>query len=227
MPITHTVQDGDTLIRLAHQHGFADWRTIWSRDENATLRGQRDPQRLVAGDQVFVPDKAERWMRVSADARHTFELSRPRALLRVALTDRFGDALKRDRYEVTIDGTTTWTGRTGAGDDGATPPGFVECPVPADAHTAVIRLPEHDLEWVVELGALPPTDQVSGVQAALQNLGYLGEGQLTGTLDDATKEAIGLFQSHQRLPVSLQADDATKQALEAAMFTKDEVGPIA
>ena len=230
MSLTYEVQAGDTLIRIAHQHGFADWQTIWSRDENAGLRGQRDPRRLVTGDKVFIPDKVERWMRVSTDKRHVFELSRPEARLRVVLTDRFGQPLAQKPYRVTVDGAAVHTGRTD-GDDGdpdaPTIPGLLDCPIAPDAREAVIQveLRGRTIEWKVELGALPPTERTDGLQHALQNLGYLGEGQVTGALDDATKKALRVFQDHARLPQTGEPDARTLEALEAALFTEAALEP--
>ncbi len=230
MSLTYEAKAGDTLIRIAHQHGFADWQTIWRRDENAALRGERDPQRLVAGDKVFIPDKAERWLRVSTDKRHVFELSRPLARLRVVVTDRFGQPLAQKPYKVTIDGQTVHEGHTdGASDDPDAPtfPGLIDCPIAPDALEAVIevQLRGRTLEWAVELGSLPPTSSTDGLQLALRNLGYLPEGYTSGTLDDPTKKALRTFQDHARLPQTGQPDAATLQALEAALFTEGALEP--
>lgn len=58
MAETHTVAQGDTLISIAHQYGFCDWKTIYFDGSNSELREQRpDPMVLAPGDEVHIPDK--------------------------------------------------------------------------------------------------------------------------------------------------------------------------
>lgn len=212
MTAKHKVQKGDTLISIANTYGFGDWKTIWERDENADLRKKRDPQRLSwQGDEVFIPDKGERWVRVSTDQRHVFEVSTPRTLLQVVLIDDAGDPIKQEPYTVTA-GVRSVAGRTSA-------LGVVEVEVPTHLREAVIRLDGRDLEWHVQIGSLAPIEEVEGVQGALENLGYLGDAQVTGTIDEATTEALKKFQADANMAVTGQLDEPTRKAIESAMFS--------
>jgi hypothetical protein len=212
----HKVQKGDTLIGIAHAYGFGDWQTIWARDENAALRSKRDPQHLSwrENDEVFIPDKGDRWLRVSTDKRHVFEVSTPRALLQVVLTDGFGDPWKQEPFTVTV-GVRTFQSRTSVD-------GLVECDIPPDAKEAVIRLDDKDLEWHVKIGGLAPLGEVEGVQGALENLGYLPDEHVTGAIDADTTEALKKFQTHAGLRVTGEVDDPTRAAIEAALFADGE-----
>ncbi len=229
MALTYEAQDDDSLLLIAHRHGFARWETIWEHAENGALRELRGaPERLVKGDKVVIPDKAERWMRVSTDKKHTFELSRPDARLRVVLTDRFGEPLVRKPCKVTM-GRTTMDGHTSGGDEPDGVPGLIDCPLPLDTRAVHIAVDVggRTLEWDVEVGFIPPTDLTVGLQVALQNLGYLGQGGVTGTLDEPTKKALRLFQRHAALPETGATDDETLQALEAQLFLELPSSPAA
>ena len=51
----HVVRPGDTLTRIAKQHGVADWRTIYYAPENAEFRRKRpNPDRIFPGDQIVI-----------------------------------------------------------------------------------------------------------------------------------------------------------------------------
>ena len=57
MSRTHSVAQGETIQRIAKQHGIANWRAVWQHPHNAELRARRrDPNVLAVGDEVFVPD---------------------------------------------------------------------------------------------------------------------------------------------------------------------------
>lgn len=210
MAHTHDVKSGDTLLTIAHQNAFADWRTIWDHEANAGLRGRRpDPMVLFPGDRVFVPDKTERWVRVATNQKHVFELRTPISLLKVVLTDRFGDPFRRRAWEVTVNGRLL-EGRT---DDR----GLLECVLLPDDRDALIRLPEEEIEWQVKIGTLHPIDEVSGLQGALQCLGYYG-GEITGTVDEATSTAMKTFQKQHGLTETEQPDAPTRTKLEELLF---------
>ena len=57
MSTTYTVRPGDTLTKIARDHGFANWRTIYNAPENASFRAKRpNPDRIFPGDVIVIPD---------------------------------------------------------------------------------------------------------------------------------------------------------------------------
>ncbi len=194
----HTIKRGETLLNVADHYGFADWKTIWDHPNNGPLRQRRDdPQRLVPGDELHVPDKGERWVKVSTNQKHVFELRSPQSRLKVALEDRFGSPYARRAFKVLADDKEL-EGRT---DD----LGVVDVPLPCTpGQSVLITLPKEEIEWQVEVGTLYPLleEDVTGYQAALQNLGFLHEptgDACTGLLDDATGNAIFAFQERYKV----------------------------
>ena len=58
--IDHVWQRGDSLSRLAVDHGFADWRRIWDNAANNAIRTTRGtPDNLQEGDIVRIPDREQ------------------------------------------------------------------------------------------------------------------------------------------------------------------------
>jgi nucleoid-associated protein YgaU len=56
----HIVAKGDTLSKIAKDHGFQNWAVVWNCDENANLRALRiKPERIVPGDEVSIPQRVQ------------------------------------------------------------------------------------------------------------------------------------------------------------------------
>jgi hypothetical protein len=216
----HEVKRGETLLSIADEYGFADWKTIWDLPANSGLRGRRaDPQRLVPGDALQIPDKGERWVRVSTNQKHVFELKTPQSRLKLALEDRFGAPLARRPFKVLAHDLEI-VGQTDA-------KGVLEVAIKASPEQSVtIELPDDDLSWQVEVGTLYPIaeEDITGAQAVLQNLGFLREKDgdaCTGLMDAATGEAIGAFQKRYKLPVTKKLDGPTKARLEELTYAAE------
>ena len=71
---------------------------------------------------------------------------------------------------------------------------------------------EHQEEVEIRLRRLYPIDQVSGVQARLQNLGFY-TGQVDGIASPEVRDALLAFQQRQGLAATGEADAATRDAL--------------
>jgi hypothetical protein len=64
--ISHVVAPGECLASIAEHYGFADPAVIYNHPENAALRRERpDPNVLLAGDVVAIPDRKLRELRAA------------------------------------------------------------------------------------------------------------------------------------------------------------------
>ncbi|MBX3469474.1 MAG: peptidoglycan-binding protein [Planctomycetes bacterium] len=206
----HQVKQGDTLVSIAHEHGWRDWETIWLHEANAQLRERRaDPQVLEPGDVVHVPDKTPKQVEVAAGRRHRFVAKVLTARFEAVVRDASGNLLKNRRFRVEIEGRA----HTGYTDDDAR----IELDVPPDAKTGVLKVwlggsGEPVLTWHLQLGHLDPPDTDAGLKARLANLGFY-EGALDGPLDDEVKGALRNFQVVYGLEVTGEPDQATRDKL--------------
>jgi hypothetical protein len=90
--------------------------------------------------------------------------------------------------------------------------GLVEL-LPAGVAAARLSVPAEGLDLALDLGKLPPLEELAGVQARLCNLGYgcLEE----GVLDETTRCALVAFQCDHDVPVTGKNDALTRQKLLA------------
>src|SRR4051812_26701772 len=106
--LEYTVQAGDCILSLATRSGFF-WKTLWKA--NPALRALRNnPNVLMPGDVVLIPDKTIKELPCATDRCHKFMKKGVRAKFRL-IVERFNIPLANRRYILTIgsdlfDGTT-------------------------------------------------------------------------------------------------------------------------
>ncbi len=208
----HTVRQGDSVLSLVRQYNLADWKAIYDLSENASLKEKRpNPNILFPGDRVFIPVRRLRQEICQTGTRHKFKVKRPKAFVRVVLEDQDGDPLPGVPYTLTV-GEETFEGTTGS--DGA-----IGHSVPADAEEGELTVSvdegifgDDTRTWPVKIGYLDPTDEVSGVQGRLNNLGFHA-GDVDGTLNIQTQAALNAFQARYGLEPTGEIDEATRQKL--------------
>lgn len=206
MPVTHTVEEGDSVLSLSERHGlFA--LTIWNHGANAELRQRRsDMNILMPGDVVFIPDLRRKFEKRPTGKKHRFRRKGLPAIFRLQLFN-MNEAIAGQAYRFIVNGTET----KGTTDD----KGILKEFIPASATEGEIKFGEGEGEVTLKLqfGYLDPLNEISGVQHRLTNLGY-DCGPEPGTLDEATKLALLDFQRDNQLPLTGEPDDATKAKLE-------------
>ncbi|MGE5787890.1 MAG: peptidoglycan-binding protein, partial [Myxococcales bacterium] len=120
-----------------------------------------------------------------------------------------------DANELPIAGTA-WSLRHSAGEvsDVTGTDGLIAASVPVGAGHAVLTLDGYTID--VELDALPPVEETSGLQYRLNNLNY-DCGPVTGVMTPATHEAVRVFQSeHPPLAVTGEVDALTQERVRLA-----------
>lgn len=209
MPINYQVKQGDCISSIAFENGFFP-DTIWNHPSNAALKEKRkDPNVLMPGDMVFVPDKRLKEVREPTNQVHKFRLKTTPAKLRIQFMDDENEPRANVPYKLTVDGKVV----SNPGDI-TTSTGMVICSIPPNAHEGILELGQGEemVEYNLVLGYLNPAKDVSGVKQRLRNLG-LYEGNITNELDDATKESIQAFQSLNDLKPTGELDQETLNKL--------------
>lgn len=184
MAESRKVKIGECLSSLAQQAGLGSWKDIYDRPENETLRRRaRNPNILPPGDEVYIPDIAQRFEKRPTEQRHRFRARREKLRLRIRILDEHWAPLSNCSYTLRLG----LDERTGSLDRD----GFLDEPVPADARAATLEI---DLGngtdtsvWTLELRALAPPDTRKGVTQRLSNLGFaVADGDAA---DDARQQA--------------------------------------
>jgi hypothetical protein len=236
MSTEHIVREGECIDSIAKRHGFfAD--TLWKHDDNRPLRDLRkDPNILLPGDVVIIPELRRKDCAGSTEARHRFRRKGVPARLRMKFyrpvapkpeEGSGGGQYDPSRYEelpppqgreyepianahfvLNVDGS--YIERKSDGE------GLVDVPIPPDAVSGSIKfypgMPE-EISFDLSLGGMDPIDTMIGVRKRLNNLGYHCLPS-SDELDESLRDALRRFQTAQNLTASGNIDQATKDKLK-------------
>jgi hypothetical protein len=161
----YTVQPGDYLVKIARDHGIANWKTIWDHPLNAELKTKRkSPDILLAGDQVFVPVVAAKQVSLATGRQHTLKVTAPKPRLRVRVLDVNGDPVANQFCFLSVDTPLPLT--TDAD-------GRIDAPLEPDHPVeGELFFPDLKLTYHLMIGGLDPDDTPSGEKHRLNNMGY-------------------------------------------------------
>ena len=204
MPVNHVIQPGEGISFLCKRYGFSPDR-IWNDSGNAELRNKRkDPDILLPGDVVVIPDLESRPVDRETGARHRFRRVGVPAFFRLQI---WNDKKPRanEPYTLTVDGKE-YQGSTD--DEGA-----LSMFVPNDAKTGVLLLGKHKEEFQIAIGMMDPVNETIGLKKRLANMGYL-DNDPDSEMNEATRQALSRFQRDAGIPVTGEPDEATLRQIE-------------
>jgi hypothetical protein len=221
MPSIYEVLEGDCCSSIAATHGFA-WDTIWRHASNEALRAKRpDPNILVAGDRLAIPDRLAGSRQGATGQRHVFHLKCIPLFFCLKLRAVDGSLLADAPYQLSIAGAVVAEGLTD-------PDGGVRLAIPPSALEGELKVGPADAQATYQLsfGALPPIDSIRGLKARLNNLGY-DCGLIDEIFDQETRAALRLFQATSGLDATGYPDEATMGHLQALHDAFDEGDTLA
>jgi hypothetical protein len=201
----HVTPEGETIVSLAEQTGHY-WQTLWNDPANAELKAARkNPNVLRAGDRVNIPPLRQKQEACVTGGVHRFR--RKGVPVKIAFQLRTSSGLKfaGTRYELSV-GERVYSGTTG-------PEGELEewvAPVATRGRLVVwLAMPGYPerVEWTLHIGACNPIDTPEGVERRLKMLGY-------DVLPGNPRDALLAFQQDQKLTVTGEADDGTRERLQ-------------
>lgn len=199
----YVVQQGDCISSIATAHGFF-WETLWNHAENAELKRRRtDPNVLLEGDRVHIPELTIKEESGATEKRHRFRKKGEPAKLRLRLLDAQDRPRANLPYRLLIEGS--WQEGTTDGD------GKLEHSIPPHTREAVLDI-RGEGSIPLTLGGLDPVSAISGVQQRLRNLGYdCGAGE--GEWNEESRGAMKRFQESQGLTATGDPDQASRDKL--------------
>jgi hypothetical protein len=185
----YTVKQGDYLSKIAKNHGFQDYRTIWDHPRNAELKKKRkNPNILYPGDVLHIPEKQTKEVTGGTGQKHRFRAKRKSPMLKIVLKDINNKPMANLECELRVEGKTYPLTTDGKG--------RVEQEISPGAEEGRLVLKPPDLppeEIPLKIGHLDPVEEVSGWQARLNNLGY-DAGPVDGKETEQLRSAIEEFQ---------------------------------
>jgi hypothetical protein len=200
----YIVKQGDSISSIAYRYGlFPD--TIWNDPENSELKQNRkDPNVLLPDDVVYIRDKELKEVPGATEQRHRFRMKGVPEKFVVQF--KFNDEPRaNESYVLEINGKFS----EGQTDES----GIIEVWIPPNAMTGIILFPDSDEEYKLELGALDPITEISGIQARLQNLGFY-DGSVDGEMSEELEQAICDFQEVKGLEPTGELDEDTLNMIQ-------------
>lgn len=170
MSTTHTVVQGEHLSSIAHQYGFANYRTIWDDPQNAALKEKRrNPNVLLPGDQLFIPSREAKLVTAATGREHRFVVRRSKLMLRLTLEDLLLKPIAGAQCELTVEGVKFPLVSDAKG--------RIQQEIPVSARKGVLVIKDaanriNDQVLSISIGELDPVEHPSGQKARLNNLGY-------------------------------------------------------
>ena len=200
----YVTQQGDCLSSIAFNFGFLP-DTIWNHPSNLELKQKRkDPNILLPGDELNIPDKQIAEYSRPTDALHKFRRKGVPSICRLQIFDGEQPRANQD-YALVIDGIR-FSGVT----DGE---GKLEQEIPPAAQKGTLTIGPDQMTYDLQFGHLDPVGETSGVQGRLINLGY-DCGEVTGEMNEPTQMALRAFQHRFQLDETGEIDDDTLRKLE-------------
>ena len=201
----HVVKQGECIESIAFSEGFL-WETLWDHPDNAALKEERkNPNTLLPGDQVSIPEKAPKSESVDTGCTHQFKRKCTLSPLRVRFLDE-GEPISDSEYTLEAGDLK----RTGSTDSD----GWLDEQTPPTVNHASVSFDVLDVVFDLEVGALDPLPEMSGIKGRLYNLGYeIDEIDDPETGPDLS-EAMKRFQRANDLEVTGELDDESLGKLE-------------
>jgi putative peptidoglycan binding protein len=226
MSTPYAVRQGDYLAKIAHDHGFNKWQTIYEHPDNQAFRQKRpDPNVIYPGDQLFIPDKKPSYASAGSDQKRTFKRRRSATPVRLVLKNGINnDPVVILKYELATK-QETFTRLRGQSRSPTFDPKNLERGMVVEklAHPeteATLKLwlrdekaPDPEFEYTLKLGDLDPVEEITGVQARLNNLGFHC-GAIDGNCGPKTQAALKAFQGRYGLTVDCQPNKETQAKLK-------------
>jgi len=209
----YEVRTGECLNVIADRFGFL-WQTLWNHPKNERLKTERkDPNILLPGDRVFIPEKRPRDESAATARRQRFRRKGVPSRMKIRL-QRCGSAepYANRRYILNVDGILSEGTVDGDGN--------VSLPIPPGTRKALLTVGEGEARerFDLEFGAIDPPDSIRGAQQRLRNLGYLS-GEPKEKWDPGSESALVRFQAQHVVTGDEEPsgvfDEKTKERLKA------------
>ena len=208
MAVNYQVKQGDCISSIAFENGFFP-DTIWNHPNNAELKEKRkDPNVLLPGDIVYVPDLRIKEVNEPTNQVHKFRVKNVPAKLSLHLLEN-GEPQRNEQYTLEVDGEVI----RGVTDS----EGKIKVSISPNAKKGklILGTGENQKEYNLSLGRLDPVNEISGIQTRLNNLGF-DCGRADGKMNPETKEALQAFQSSVGLPATGEIDSATEAKIQGS-----------
>jgi len=213
MATEHTVQQGENLVSIAKKYKIASWREIYQHPDNTAFRQLRpNPNILMPGDKIQIPEAKSKTVYVRTGANHQFVVKRNVQQLKFQLKDRDGHPKAGVKAVFNLNGKQQTVISKADGSLAVDIDQTDLSEIPLELYEDPSSQ-EPTSQFTVKPGHLDPPDTLSGLQARLNSLGYPC-GTVDGIYGKKTRSGIESFQRIMGLAVTGQPDALVYSAAE-------------
>jgi hypothetical protein len=187
MSENHTVLPGEYMELIAWNAGFPNYTDILADAKNEAFKKLRpNPDILMPGDQVFIPDKDTKGLSAATDKKHKVVKKGPPKIELIVTIQRYGKPFGNQKFLLEV-GDKKIPGHTAAN-------GLLKTEIPLGVALGTLTFPGPPVyKRKLNFGFLNPITTVSGRQMRLNNLGFFC-GPANGVENAAYKAALAAFQ---------------------------------
>lgn len=206
----HSIKSGDCFASIAKQYGFHAADVIYQHPANAELKQQRPNLHILnPEDKVYIADKKSKAVELATETCSVLTIKGLLTELKLVIADFDGNPLAHTNYLLDVAGTK-YLGQSDAD-------AMVVQKIDASAKKAELTLyldahKKDTIFWSLDIGALTPHAETSGIQARLNNLGYFCANE-NGEIDSTTSSAINAFKINNGLVNDAVIDHALSAKL--------------
>src|ERR1017187_1044761 len=213
----HVVRQGEMAAQIAWKYGFSDVGTVWHHPDNrALVKARPNPDVLRPKDKVSIPPHKAAVFKLAADQETKITAKRPTQRLHLTIELDVDEPAANARYELTFrDGRKIHRRKGTTGGDG-----LLDEKLPLTATELRLSLWPKDSKGKTDclildlgMGHLDPVEDLSGVQARLENLGFHC-GDEEGELGPRTQAALKRFRAQHKIDEEELLGPATLKQLE-------------
>lgn len=200
---SHVIKQGECISSIADCYCL-HWQDIWNHPDNCRLREQSEnPNILLPGDELFIPQRETKTYRGITDQRHCFQVKKNSVLLRLRLTLN-GRPIANEPYCLKVDDCLI-SGQTDTD-------GFISEKIPVQPRMAILKMVEQNWSIQLALGDLAPANTPLGVAERLRNIGLYSDAAVNN-MSPSLQSAIAMFQKEHGLTESQEIDNETVRKL--------------
>ena len=210
MPRKYVVGPGQTAEGIIWSYTLEDYKGVWMSGDNAELRKARpDPNILMPGDRLVLPDPKPLTYHLATGKRHRIVLKVPKKELRLRVFLHKDEPLADASYTLKVDGEGKPREGTTDGD------GLLKEPLRCDRAGALLQIDGRRFRLRFGyINPLPATtkESASGVSSRLANLGYESGGASRAN-SPALASALRLYQTDAGIETTSKLGSDTRNKL--------------
>ncbi|MFO0553774.1 MAG: peptidoglycan-binding protein [Polyangiaceae bacterium] len=210
----YRVRQGDHVRRLAFRAGVSP-DEVWNHQKNKDLKAKRECMDILApGDILYLPTEPPAGADITHGTTNRYQCQIP--TIHVSFQLAGDDRYKNKAYKATVAGTVGDPLEGSTGDKGE-----VDLVVPVIATQVDFKIEELSFEAILEVGALDPVGEDSGVVQRLRSLGYLPDEKAPVSRREV-EAATAQFQKDQGLSATGFITDELRKKLDEAHSAKSK-----